>query len=224
MLPCPAAQASSLPAPRRRRTPDWVLLERWQRNEEGAGTELAKRYQGLLTRFFRNKVSNPEDIADLVADTLLACTRGQQRIRNTKSVRSYIFGTACNQLRRYYQQQTKRALEREDFEQCCVAELDQGAAMVRREQTHLVVHALRSLPLAYQIVLELALFEDMTGRQIGELLDLPTATVHTRLRRGKARLTATVERLRTNPEGCDPTLTDLAGWAEQLRARANIAR
>lgn len=207
--------------------PDWVLLECWQQGQEGAGEELVKRYLGLLSRFFQNKVSDPEDVGDLVSDTLLACTRGQQRIRKSKSFRSYMFGTACNQLRRYYQKQNKRALERADFEQCCVADLDkdsQGTAIVRREETHLMVHGLRSLPLSYQIVLELALFEDMTGRQIGELLDLPTATVHTRLRRGKAQLAAAVAKLSANPDQWAATSTDLEGWAQQTLDRAELVR
>lgn len=205
--------------------PDWVLLECWQQGRARAGEELVKRYLGLLTRFFQNKVSNREDVCDLVSDTMLACTRGQRRIRKAKSFRSYMFGIACNQLRRYYQKQSKRALERTDFEQCCVADLDkrgQGQEIVRIEQTHLMVHGLRSLPLSYQIVLELALFEEMTGRQIGELLDLPTATVHTRLRRGKAQLAAAVDRLSANPDQWAPTTTDLEGWAEQTRARLEL--
>lgn len=208
-------------------SPDWVLLECWQQGQQGAGEELVKRYLGLLTRFFQNKVSDREDVCDLVSDTMLACTRGQQRIRRAKSFRSYIFGIACNQLRRYYQKQTKRSLERDDFEQCCVAELDkpsQGSELVRKEQTHITVHGLRSLPLPYQIVLELALFEEMSGRQIGEMLDLPTATVHTRLRRGKAHLATAVARLSANPDQWSATVTDLEGWAQQLRESGEIRR
>ena len=82
-------------------TPDWVLLERWQQGQRSAGDELMRRYMGLLSRFFHHKVGNPEDVADLVGETLLACTHGQQGIRASKSFRSYVFGTAFNQLRRY---------------------------------------------------------------------------------------------------------------------------
>jgi len=217
----------ALPAPRPRRTPDWRLLERWREGNASAGDELARRYQGLLSRFFRNKVSNVDDACDLAAETMLACTRGQHRIRDTKSFRSYVFGVACNQLRQYYQRLSKRPVECEDFDQCCASELGgtpmPAAAVFQREQTDLLVHGLRSLPLSYQIVLELALFEDMSGRQIGELLELPTATVHTRLRRGKARLAAAVNELSAAPGGFAPTVTDLAAWAEQLRERANLS-
>lgn len=203
--------------------PDWALLERWQEGRRDAGEELMRRYLGLLTRFFHNKVSDPQDVADLVSETLLACTRGQQGIRSSKSFRSYVFGVALNQLRRYYTKQHKREIERDDFEQCCVSYLDSvkshGTVMHQQQQTSLLVQGLRSLPLSYQVVLELSLFEEMSGREIGELLDLPTATVHTRLRRGKAHLATAVERLAQNPEQYHSTITDLAGWAEQLKQR-----
>jgi RNA polymerase sigma factor (sigma-70 family) len=208
-------------------TPDWELLERWQQGQRDAGEALMRRYLGLLSRFFHNKVSNPQDVADLVSETLLACTHGQQGIRASKSFRSYVFGVALNQLRRYYTKQHKREIEREDFEECCVNYLDashsQGAVMVEQQQTSLMVQGLRMLPLSYQVVLELSLFEEMSGREIGELLDLPTATVHTRLRRGKEYLAVEVERLTTNPDLYNSTVTDLEGWARQLRQRLDLA-
>jgi RNA polymerase sigma-70 factor (ECF subfamily) len=208
-------------------TPDWILLERWQQGRRDAGDELLRRYLGLLSRFFHNKVSNPQDVADLVSETLLACTRGQQGIRASKSFRSYVFGVALNQLRRYYTKQHKREIEREDFEECCVNYLDashgQGAVVVEQQQTSLMVQGLRRLPLSYQVVLELSLFEEMSGREIGELLDLPTATVHTRLRRGKEYLAVEVERLTTSPDLYNSTVTDLEGWARQLRQRLDLA-
>lgn len=203
--------------------PDWVLLERWQGGRREAGEELMRRYLGLLSRFFHNKVSDPQDVADLVNETLLACTHGQQGIRQSKSFRSYAFGVAFNQLRRYYTKQHKREIERDDFEQCCVTYLDSvkshGAVMAEAQEVSLLVQGLRSLPLSYQVVLELSLFEELSGREIGELLDLPTATVHTRLRRGKEYLAIEVQRLAANPEQYDSTVTNFEGWAQQLRQR-----
>ena len=220
-------------APAEAETPDWVLLERWQQGQRSAGDELLRRYMGLLSRFFHNKLRNPQDAADLVGETLLACTHGQAGIRATKSFRSYVFAVALNQLRRYYAKQHKREIERDDFEDCCVdylaatrtpagTRVEQPIVeqvMVEQEQTSLLVQGLRRLPLGYQMVLELALFEELSGREIGELLDLPTATVHTRLRRGKEYLATEVQRLTSNPDLYESTVTDLEGWARQLRER-----
>lgn len=207
-------------------TPDWQLLERWQEGRREAGEALMARYIGLLSRFFEHKVSDASEASDLVSETLLACTHGLQGIRSSKSFRSYLFGVAFNQLRRYYQKRHKQEIEREDFEECCVDYLEgarsQGAVMAEAAETSLLVQGLRLLPLSYQVVLELSLFEDMNGREIGELLELPTATVHTRLRRGKEYLAAEVKRLAASPEEYAHTVTDLEGWAKQLRERLDL--
>ena len=152
---------------------------------------------------------------------MLACTAGRDRIRDGSSFRSFLFATASNQLRRYYRSQRKRGSERDDFSQCCAADLDDtrslGSALVRKRETSLLIQGLRRLTIEDQIVLELSLFEELNGREIGELLDLPTATVHTRLRRGKAKLQVEIERLASNPQEYRSTVTDLEGWARVLR-------
>ena len=43
---------------------DWQLLEAWRGGNGASGEALVGRYMGLLTRFFRNKVSNPEDVRE----------------------------------------------------------------------------------------------------------------------------------------------------------------
>ncbi|EDM76999.1 hypothetical protein PPSIR1_15900 [Plesiocystis pacifica SIR-1] len=199
---------------------DWQLLDRWRQGDQQAGAALLQRYFGILSRFFHNKVANPDDVADLVSETMLACTTGKERIRESSSFRSFLFAIAFNQLRRYYRKQRKRELERDDFLQCVAGEFDEASpatAVGNKRETSLLVQGLRSLPLEYQIILELTLFEELTGREIGELLDMPTPTVHTRLRRGKARLGAAIEALAANPEEYKSTVTDLEGWAAQLR-------
>lgn len=199
---------------------DWELLDQWRNGDQRAGATLLERYFGILSRFFHNKVANTEDVADLVSETLLACTTGKERIRESSSFRSFLFAIAFNQLRRYYRKQRKRELERDDFLQCCAADLPSRSPVTvvgDKRETSLLVQGLRSLPLEYQMVLELNLFEELSGREIGELLEMPTPTVHTRLRRGKERLSTIVAQLASNPEEYQSTITDLEGWAKQLR-------
>ncbi|MCA9718290.1 MAG: sigma-70 family RNA polymerase sigma factor [Myxococcales bacterium] len=202
-------------------TEDWELLNRWVTGDKRAGNALLERYFGILSRFFHNKVADAEDVADLISETLLACTKNKESIREGKSFRSYLFATALNQLRGYYRKKRKRGRERDDFLDFCTADLDRAHTMTsmiaRKRETTLLVQALRSIPLEYQIALELNMFEGLTGRAIGELLGVPTGTVHSRLRRGKERLSAEVEKLAASPEEYRSTMTDLAGWARQLR-------
>lgn len=203
--------------------PDWALLERWRAGDARAGSQLLKRYFGMLSRLFFNKVSSSEDAADLVSETLLACTKNKARVNQAGSFRAYLTSIAMNQLRMYYRKKTKRRRERDDFLGCCVAELDAcpspSSLLARRREGMLLIQGLRSIPLEYQLVLELNLFEGLNGREIGEHLGVSTNTAHTRLRRGRERLAAAIERLSANPAEFRSTMTDLEGWARQVRAQ-----
>ncbi|MCA9688167.1 MAG: sigma-70 family RNA polymerase sigma factor [Myxococcales bacterium] len=202
--------------------PDWELLERWQAGEARAGDLLLRRYFGFLKRLFRNKVANPDDVADLISESLLACTMNKHRIAEQRSFRSYLFAIALNKLRDYYATRRRQQLREEEFLALRAIDVEEpslSARVAQQREVMLLVQALRSLPLDDQLVLELRLFEGLTGRAIGELLGLPTQTVHTRLRRGREKLEVEVTRLAENPDERRSTISNLEDWAKRLRAQ-----
>ncbi len=202
---------------------DWELLDRWTAGDERAGKHLLQQYFGILSRFFHNKVRDCDDVADLVADTMLGCTKNKHKIRKGASFRSYLFAIAMNQLRGYYRKLQKRGRERDDFQEICTnnyaSQHTLTSLLSRRRESAILVQALRMIPLEYQIVLELKLIEGLSGREIGDMLEVPTPTVHTRLRRGKQQLATAIEKLAQNPELYQSTMTDLGGWAQKIRAQ-----
>ena len=102
---------------------DWELFQQWSDGDRAAGETLVRRHVGVLTRFFRNKVRNPDDAAELTSETLLACTKNRDRI-NPTSFRSFLFAVAMNTLRNYHRKQGKRRREFDDFEELCVGDSD----------------------------------------------------------------------------------------------------
>lgn len=205
---------------------DWALLSAWRGGDRTAGEHLAGRYFGLLTRFFLNKVRNPDDAADLVSETFLGCTAGRDRIADEASFRSYLFAVAMNKLRGYFRKEAKRRRELGDFEEICVADAlphSPVSMIARAQEGKLLVRALRRLSLDQQIVLELHFFESLRGPEIAELLALPTATVYTRLRRGKEQLAALVHQLAGSPGLAESTVIGLDTWARQIRAELDAS-
>ena len=59
---------------------------------------------------------------------------------------------------------------------------------VRRETQALVRRAVTELPELYRVPMILRYMEDLTYRQIAEVMDLPLTTIETRLYRGRALL------------------------------------
>lgn len=205
------------------RMDDWELLEAWRAGDGAAGEALVGRYLEWLNRFFVNKVSNPEDVAELISETMLACTRGKETLRDSTAFGSFLFGAATNTLRRYYTKKVKRSRELDDFADICVGDAENPrsfASMLAMEQeARLLARALRKIPLDQQIVLELSYIEDLKGPEIAELLGVPQATVYTRLRRGKDKLRAVVAELASSPELADSTMDSLRTWATKVREK-----
>ncbi len=201
---------------------DWELLLAWRDGDERAGTRLVRRYLPALTRFFHNKVRNPEDAAELITETMLACTKGRQRVQEPEAFRRYLFAIAMNKLREHHRIMAKRRRELDDFEDFCVGDRSErslGSLVTLRQETQLLVRGLRRIPLQYQIVLELNYFEGLGGPEIAELLGIPEPTVYTRLRRGRLRLHDQVERLAETADLAVSTVRGLETWLGQIRAK-----
>ncbi|MEX1367141.1 MAG: sigma-70 family RNA polymerase sigma factor [Nannocystaceae bacterium] len=197
---------------------DWELLEAWRDGDAASGEILVGRYLGTLTNFFRHKVSNPDDAADLISETMLACTRGKGTIRDAAAFRSFMFAAAMNMLRRYHRKMAKRDREFGDFKSICVGDSDLHslASLVSlRRDTQQLVRALRRIPLEYQMVLKLSFVENLTGREIAEQLGIPLPTVYTRLRRGKERLRMLIGDLPSATESSVGAM-GLETWAGRL--------
>jgi RNA polymerase sigma-70 factor (ECF subfamily) len=199
---------------------DWVTLTAWRAGDRAAGGRLVQRHFGAVSRFFRNKVASAEDAAELVSETFLGCTKAKDGFRGDTSFRRYIFAIALNVLRNYIRQKHKRQGEALDFGVACVKDLapsTMSSILIRRREAQLLVLALREIPLDYQICLELNIFEELSGREIAELLSIPEGTVRGRLRLGKEQLRARLEELARTPAELQATVTDIEGWARKIR-------
>ncbi len=201
---------------------DHRLLERWRDGDKRAGAALVSRYMGMLSRFFRNKVQNPEDANELVGETMLACTKAKDLIRGV-DFRKYAFGVAINLLRRHYRSDKKRGRELDDFEEICVADRDQVASpntmLARKREARLLVRALRRLTLDQQIVLEMGMFEGLTAPEIAEITHALLPTIYTRQRRGKLRLTELMREMAESTALYESTVGGLETWAREIRSQ-----
>jgi len=193
---------------------DLELLEAWRGGDARAGGLLFRRYFAQLSRFFRNKADL--GVEDLIQNTFLACVAGRDRFRETSSFRSYLFAIARHHLYAHYRQQRRTA----DFTQTSVVDLGASPSgpLSRRQETAALLRALRSIPLEFQIVLELTYWEGMKGPEIAEILGVPANTVRGRLARARARLREALAASVAEPGLLHATLADLDGWAEALRA------
>jgi RNA polymerase sigma-70 factor (ECF subfamily) len=90
--------------------------------------------------------------------------------------------------------------------------------MARRDEHHMLLLALRRVPIDVQDLLELHYFERLSGPELAAVLQIPEGTVRSRLRRAVMLLRAEVERIAGTPALVESTLGSISGWAAEIRA------
>lgn len=163
---------------------DAQLLEAWCTGDEESGDRLLRNVFPRLYRFLFNKIG--DDTQELIQETMLACVEHRGRLRECVNFEAYLLRMARNKL---YDFLRKRARSKEDLhgELPSVQELRTSvASLIGREAREvLVLSTLRQLPVELQEVLELHYWSEMTTREIADVIEVPTGTVKSRLRRAR---------------------------------------
>ncbi|MCX4240965.1 RNA polymerase sigma factor [Paraliomyxa miuraensis] len=187
---------------------DAELLDAWAAGDARAGSRLFNRYFLPISRFFINKV--PEDHDDLIQETFVACLRSRERLRDKASFRAFLFAVATNVLRMHFRR--RRVHDPiEALESCSAQDLSPGPSSVLRvkEEEQALLDALREIPLALQIVMELYYWEDLRTHEIANVVDLPTGTVRSHLRRGRQLLEQALAWTKLDAVGLDQRASSL---------------
>lgn len=213
----------------RAQTSDKALMAAWQEGDLQAAKELYRRYCGTVCQFFRNKISDLQEVGELVSETFLELVKTRSRQPDSGQVpdsfRAYLLGIARNVLFQYLRRQYRR--KNEDLELCSIEELaphSLSSIVASRRELAALVRGLRALPLADQILFEAKYFDYLTDVELAHLLRIPASTIPGRLRAARRRLLSAVESGRANlPETASvPPAAALEQWITELRAE--IAR
>ncbi len=166
---------------------DAELLLAWRGGDQKAARELIDRHFDPLYRFFGSKV--PAGVEDLIQETFLACVESRDRLEDASKFRVFLLGVARRRLYRKWRNEARGA-GAIDFGLTSVVDIGPGPCSLaaRREEEQVVLDAMRRLPVDLQIALEMFYWEDLRGDDIAQVLEIPTGTVRSRLRRGRDML------------------------------------
>ncbi|MCH9689015.1 MAG: sigma-70 family RNA polymerase sigma factor [Deltaproteobacteria bacterium] len=166
---------------------DEQLLGAWADGDQAAGATLLRRHFDALRRFFRTKAPGAQQ--DLIQSTMLECVRSREHFRGDAPFRAFLFGVARHCLLHHFRSQSRDRLDF-DASQSSIADLDPrpSTLVVRRQEHHQLLEAMRRIPLQLQVVLELHYWEDLGTRDLAAALEIPQGTVKSRLRRARAVL------------------------------------
>ena len=188
---------------------DEELLEAWRGGDRAAGDELVQRHFDAVCRFFRSKLG--DDVEDLIQRTFLDCVESVERVQ-ADNFRAYLFAVARNRLFDHLRRIQRRP-PATSLGETSVADLGTSPSqqVAHGQQERLLLRALRHIPVDFQIALELAYWEGLTGPEIARVIGVSENTVRSRLSRARAELRRQVERLAARPELAASTIE----WLEK---------
>lgn len=193
------------------------LYRAWVAGDRNAGARLIERALPSVSRFFANKVVATAEHEDLVAMTFERCAKSLGGWRGAGSFRGYVLGIALNVLR----DELRRRAPPVPMGSASHAARgpSPSAALADRDEQRLLLAGLRAIPIEYQTVLELQLFEDLSRDECATLLGVPAGTVASRVRRARELLAAAVEQLAGTLALAETTVSGIDAWARSVRER-----
>ena len=159
------------------------------------------RYGIILTR-------NDALAADLVQETYVRALNSRNRLRDDNNIKGWMFTILrniwLNQLRK--QRHSPDLAEQDSVEVMEPAEEmrhDPHQQLMRKVEAERVREAIRQLPDDFREVILLREYEDLSYREIAELVGCPEGTVMSRLARARARLRRLLKDLRIEKGVCE---------------------
>ena len=147
---------------------------------------LVERFYQPLYRFALSLAKSEATASDLTQETFYLWAAKGHQLRDHSKVKSWLFTT----LHREFLSQCRHATRFPHHEASEVeAELPTVPSdVVNKIDGGLVMEALQSVDDSYRATLTLFYVDDLTYKEIAEVLNLPVGTVMSRLSRGKAQL------------------------------------
>lgn len=198
---------------------DHELLARWRAGDKEAGSTLVRRHIEAIAAFFRRNIYDRSEVEDLTQETFMAL---QQSTADIENVSGYLYRIAFFKFTRHLRRRKNlpdHASDPGDDLEHIAGELtpDPEYVLSQREDTRLLLRAIRRLPLIHQQVLELSFWDHKNGPEIAAILDIPIGTVASRLRNAQQNLDKKLRELADSPEALRATTMTVSQWRQRIK-------
>lgn len=169
-------------------TTDEQMVERALSGDPEAFGEIVQRWERRIFALSFGMLGREEDARDATQETFLAAFRNLRGFRGEAKVSSWLHRIAVNQCitrQRRAKVRSETGLEDEAEKNAAVfalpADLSPARAAEFREVSSAVRKAVSALPADLRQVVVMKEFEELTFREISDVLDVPLSTVKSRL-------------------------------------------
>ncbi|HWA28050.1 MAG TPA: RNA polymerase sigma factor [Lacunisphaera sp.] len=163
-------------------------------------TQLVDAHYTPLFRFALSLTKNPSDAGDLTQQTFFIWAKQGHALREEGKAKAWLFTTLYREFLRI----RRRGERVSALEDLGPIESDPPAPevdVVTGMDASLVVEALQEVDEVYRVPLTLFYMQDLSYKEIAEMIEAPIGTVMSRLSRGKAQLRAALARKEAGARG-----------------------
>ena len=159
------------------------LIEKARHRDGHAFTVLIQAHMQSMYKVARSILWSDEDAADAIQDTILSCWRNINGLREPEYFKTWLIRILINICRDYAKHQTRQTdICLGDETLAAVPAKDGAYENVEWKET------LKLLDEKYRLIMVLYYVEGFRTSEIAKMLDIPEATIRTRLARGRKKL------------------------------------
>ncbi|CUU11225.1 MAG: sigma-70 family RNA polymerase sigma factor [Fimbriimonadales bacterium] len=182
---------------------DERLIERFKEGDDLAFDMLVRRYEQKVYQYAYRLTRNPDDAADVVAETFLRMYNALKRFRGDAQLSTWLYRIVSNvffDFRKREQRHEHLPLEiqseddDEPMERPIPDEnIDLEAHVLEQERKRVLMEAIQKLPDYQRMVLILFHIEERPYEEIAQITGLPLGTIKSRLNRARNALRELLE-------------------------------
>lgn len=156
-----------------------LLVLRCQREDKGAWEELIHLFERQIFYYIKRLVENETDAWNILQETWIKVIRSIKQIRDPKSLPAWLYSiarkTSMSHLRSKYSKEALLGCAKD------IAEIKDYAENLSFENEEQVHYGLSKISLPHREVLTLFFLQDLTLKQIADVLSISIGTVKSRL-------------------------------------------
>jgi RNA polymerase sigma-70 factor, ECF subfamily len=170
---------------------DEEIARRAQKGDREAFGELVKRYEDKMLRYARRFLFGYEDAEDHVQDVFIKAYTKIQSFDVKRRFSPWLYRVAHNTFVNAIKKRGREPISFVDFDVFFPhprAKEATDGEVLKNEMRDMLDKCLGELDVKYREPLILYYFEDLSYKQIADILRIPTSTVGVRMKRGRAAL------------------------------------
>lgn len=151
---------------------------------------LAALYRALekpVFRFIQSRLNDPFESSDVLHDVFMEVWRSAGRFEGRSKVQTWIFGIAYRKVIDLHRKRGRQTVT-DDIPETVDDSVDTEACMNAGQEADHVRHCVGELKDDHRTVINLTFFEDMTYKEVAEVVGVPEGTIKTRIFHAKKLL------------------------------------